>query len=336
MSQARRVPGVAVCLNLRPLLRPGNTSVRSRPFLCLTRADARPCFAQGHAASWPPGERQRAKGENMSRPVSRTGKHSGSSSGQHAAALRAAIVVLALAALLVALALLAGCGKSVESTSSSAGTATSPAVTLQATTPAGTGTLDSMTWDLTLGEPTTLDPLKAGDYGPCFVSSQLHDTLVRYSPDWKLGPGIAESWTQPDDKTIVYAIRTEREVLGRQPGHRGRRRLQPRAATWTRSPGRSGAPSSATSRASPRPATARSRSASSKPDELFNKEMGTSARRHRREGVRREGRRRQVRLRHEGHGQRPVQDHELEAGQEIVLQANPDYWDPALPPKVAT
>ena len=91
------------------------------------------------------------------------------------------IAVLVLAAVATA-----GCGS--KATSPSPG-ATSPGVTLQSTTPPGTGTVDQITWDLTLGEPTTLDPLKAGDYGPCFVSSQLHDTLVRYSPDWKLGPG---------------------------------------------------------------------------------------------------------------------------------------------------
>ena len=49
------------------------------------------------------------------------------------------------------------------------------------------------------------------------MSSQLHDTLVRYSPDWKLGPGIAESWTQPDDMTIVYTIRQDAKFWDGNP-----------------------------------------------------------------------------------------------------------------------
>ena len=76
-------------------------------------------------------------------------------------------LLLAAAAVALAAALLAGCGGTSTSSSPSGGTETSPAVTLQSTTPPGAGTLDAMTWDLPLGEPTTLDPLKAGDYGPC-------------------------------------------------------------------------------------------------------------------------------------------------------------------------
>ena len=96
-------------------------------------------------------------------------------------------LVLAVGALLLLCAgALAACG-STSSTSSTK--ATTSGVVLQYTTPPGTHTVSQITWDLPYGEPTTLDPLKAGDYGPCFVSSQLHDTLVRYSPDWKLGPG---------------------------------------------------------------------------------------------------------------------------------------------------
>jgi peptide/nickel transport system substrate-binding protein len=270
----------------------------------------------------------------MSSPVSRTGKHSGSSSGRRAAAVHAAMVILALAALIVALALLAGCGKSVDTASTTAGTATSPAVTLQATTPAGTGALDSMTWDLTLGEPTTLDPLKAGDYGPCFVSSQLHDTLVRYSPEWKLGPGIAESWTQPDDKTIVYAIRTDAKFWDGNPVtaddvvYSLSRHMDPKSGSiWgaffsnVKSITKTGDSEVTVS--------------FSQPDELFNKEMGTSA-----GGIVEQAYVEKVGAAKYGSGTKvmgsgPYVLKDWKPGSEIDLTANPSYWDPALQPKVA-
>ena len=188
-------------------------------------------------------------------------------------ALRFGILVIALLALVLVVALLAGCGKSV-SPSSSAGTETSPAVSLQSTTPAGTGTLDSMTWDLTLGEPTTIDPLKAGDYGPCFVASQLHDTLVRYSPDWELGPGIAESWADPDPLTLVYQIRKDAKFWDGSPVtvddviFSMKRHMDPKnGSIWidfyknVKSIEQTG-PAEVTVKFT-------------KPDELFNKEMGT-------------------------------------------------------------
>ena len=248
-------------------------------------------------------------------------------------ASRFGVLVIALFALVLAVTPLAGCGKSV-SPSSSAGTETSPAVSLQSTTPAGTGTLDSMTWDLTLGEPTTLDPLKAGDYGPCFVSSQLHDTLVRYSPDWTLGPGIAESWTQPNDKTIVYTIRSDATFWDGNPVtpddvvYSLTRNMDPTSGSiWgaffsnVKSITKTGANEVTVS--------------FSKPDELFNKEMGVSA-----GGIVEKAYVEKVGAAKYGSGTKvmgsgPYILDSWKPGTEIVLKANPSYWDPALTPKVA-
>ena len=247
---------------------------------------------------------------------------------------RLGALVISILALVVAAVVLPGCGKSVTPASSSAGTATSPAVSLQTTTPAGTGTLDAMTWDLTMGEPTTLDPLKAGDYGPCFVSSQLHDTLVRYSPDWKLGPGIAESWTQPNDKTIVYAIRTDAKFWDGNPVtaddvvYSLMRNMDPKSGSiWgaffsnVKSITKTGANEVTVS--------------FNKPDELFNKEMGVSA-----GGIVEKAYVEKVGAAKYGSGTKVMGSgpYILKAwnpGSEIDLAANPSYWDAALQPKVA-
>jgi peptide/nickel transport system substrate-binding protein len=243
-------------------------------------------------------------------------------------ALTALVALIALVAMTAA-----GCGGSSEP-SSSAGTGTSPAVTLQSTTPAGPGAVAAITWDLPLGEPTTLDPLKAGDYGPCFVSSQLHDTLVRFSPEWELGPGIAESWTQPDDKTIVYTIRQDAEFWDGSPVTAGdvvyslERNMDPKSGSiWSaffsnvKSITETGA----------NEVTVKF----SKPDELFNKEMGTSA-----GGIVQKAYVEKVGADKYGSGTKvmgsgPYELQSWKPGSEIALAANTGYWDPALTPKVA-
>ena len=40
---------------------------------------------------------------------------------------------------------------------------------------------------------------------------------MRFSPTWKLGPGIAESWTNPDPKTLVYTIRQDAKFWDGNP-----------------------------------------------------------------------------------------------------------------------
>ncbi|MGW7051645.1 ABC transporter substrate-binding protein [Streptomyces sp. NPDC054887] len=80
---------------------------------------------------------------------------------------------------------------------------------LTTTTPAATGTLDHVTWNLPFGEPATLDPAKVGDYSPSTVLSNLCDPLLRLRPDYSVAPGLARSWHRPDDKTLVLNLRTD-------------------------------------------------------------------------------------------------------------------------------
>jgi peptide/nickel transport system substrate-binding protein len=225
---------------------------------------------------------------------------------------------------------LAACG---STSSTSSAKATTSGVTLQNTTPPGTHTVDQITWDLPYGEPTTLDPLKAGDYGPCFVSSQLHDTLVRYSPDWKLGPGIAESWTYPNPLTLVYKIRPDAQFWDGNPVTAAdvvfslQRNIDPKnGSIWlsfysnVKSIKQTG----------PWQVTV----SFSKPDELFNKEMGTSG-----GGIVEKAYVHKVGEAKYGSGMNvmgsgPYKLASWKSGSDIVLEANPNYWDPNLRPKV--
>ncbi len=110
----------------------------------------------------------------------------------------------ATAAALSALLTLSAC------TSSGSGTSGPPAGApeLTTTTPAANGAVDEVTWNLPLGEPTTLDPAKAGDYSPSTVASNLCDPLLRLKADYSVAPGLAKSWHRPDPKTLVLNLRT--------------------------------------------------------------------------------------------------------------------------------
>lgn len=109
---------------------------------------------------------------------------------------------------LVALAALgtAACGKSVtpRADGGSAGAAVKDLVT---ETPPGNGPVERVTWALPYGEPTTLDPIKVGDFSPNTVVANLCDNLLRTNSDFSVGPGIAERWKYEDDRTLVLRIR---------------------------------------------------------------------------------------------------------------------------------
>ncbi|GGV40232.1 diguanylate phosphodiesterase [Streptomyces longisporoflavus] len=78
---------------------------------------------------------------------------------------------------------------------------------LTLTTPAATGALDDVTWNLPMGEPRTLDSAKVADYSPSTVKANLCDSLLRLEPDYSIAPGLASSWSRPDDKTLVLNLR---------------------------------------------------------------------------------------------------------------------------------
>lgn len=118
---------------------------------------------------------------------------------------RRVILVAALVVLVVAVvAAVAGCGAKASQTASSS----SPGTT-QLTSFAGkaAGDVTSMTWGLPYGEPDTLDPRNATWYSSALIVANTCDFLLRMKDNGEVGPGLAESWTQPDPKTTVYTIR---------------------------------------------------------------------------------------------------------------------------------
>jgi peptide/nickel transport system substrate-binding protein len=240
------------------------------------------------------------------------------------------IGVLVIAALVLGGSLLVACGEEEGAT-----TTTATGSELQYSTPPADGMVDEITWNLGYGEPTTVDPLKAGDYGPCFIASQMHDTLVRYTPEWELQPCIAESWEQVDDLTLVYTIRQDAKFWDGSPVtvedvlFSMKRHMDPDTGSiwaafysYVESIEQTGDWEITVK--------------FTKPDELFNKEMGTVG-----GAIVKKDYLEKVGEEKYGSGENvmgsgPYKMASWKPGEEIVLEANPDYWDAALAPKVAT
>lgn len=213
--------------------------------------------------------------------------------------------------------------------------ASSTTVKLVNTTPAAKGPLSSITWDLPGGEPTTLDYAKSADYSPDIMVSNLCDNLLRLTPTFSIAPGLASAWHYTNAKTLVFTIRkgvkfwdgtslTSSDVV-----YSMLRNLNPNIGAVNGAYYGSVKSITATG---PYQVTV----ALSKPDELFVKEMatisgsiaekaylikqgknyGTAA-----GGVMCTG---------------PYQLKQWSPGNDIVLQANPHYWDPAYTAKIKT
>src|SRR4051794_6546274 len=112
---------------------------------------------------------------------------------------------LALAAVSLAL---AACSSSNDSTSGSETSGLTSAVVL--TSPEAKGPIDTLDWDLPYGEPTTLDYVKAADYSPDMVVSNLCDSLLRLEPDYSSSPSLATSWKSSSDHLkTTFTLRTD-------------------------------------------------------------------------------------------------------------------------------
>ncbi|MER7951591.1 ABC transporter substrate-binding protein [Streptomyces sp. NPDC096079] len=79
-------------------------------------------------------------------------------------------------------------------------------VKIDPTSPPAQGPLDSFTWSL-YAEPYTLDYALAYDYPPNTVLANVCESLLRVTPDMKIVPGLAEKWSRPDPRTLVYTLR---------------------------------------------------------------------------------------------------------------------------------
>ncbi|QAV70958.1 ABC transporter substrate-binding protein [Salinibacterium sp. UTAS2018] len=78
---------------------------------------------------------------------------------------------------------------------------------LLTTTPAATGELDLVTWNLPFGEPASIDPIKSFNYPENTVVANLCEGLMQLQPDFSIEPGLAEKLETPDDLTYIYTIR---------------------------------------------------------------------------------------------------------------------------------
>ncbi|HEV7771932.1 MAG TPA: ABC transporter substrate-binding protein [Conexibacter sp.] len=232
---------------------------------------------------------------------------------------------------LVALAVLAtGCGSSSGGSSSAPNGGTENVVE---TTPAATGELDHVTWDLPWGEPTTLDYAKADDYSPNAVVSNLCDKLRVMKPDFTYAPGLATAWRNPDPKTLVYTIRSGVRFWDGSPLTADdvvasmRRNLDPKAepvyGTFYKNV-------ASIEKTGPLQVTVHFK----QPDELFNKQMATVAGSVAKASYMEE---KGAKFGTPTGGVMctgPFKLVKWESGSSITVERNDDYWDAQLQPKV--
>ncbi|MFF3649041.1 ABC transporter substrate-binding protein [Streptomyces sp. NPDC002181] len=84
----------------------------------------------------------------------------------------------------------------------------STAFKLSAGTPAAAGELDSFTWAL-YAEPPTLDYVSAFDFPQNTIVSNVCESLMRWTPQLTVAPGLAEKAANPDPNTWVYDLRAD-------------------------------------------------------------------------------------------------------------------------------
>ncbi|MFF0295142.1 ABC transporter substrate-binding protein [Kitasatospora sp. NPDC004614] len=110
-------------------------------------------------------------------------------------------LALAATALLAAAALLAACsGPPPGAGTDGAG------VRLSAGTPPAKGEIDSFSW-ATYAEPPTLDWIQAFDYPQNTILANVCESLMRWTPQLTMAPGLAEKAGNPDPLTWVYDLR---------------------------------------------------------------------------------------------------------------------------------
>jgi len=109
-----------------------------------------------------------------------------------------------LAAVAIVAATAAGCSGS--GSGSGSGNAKPGDYEVTADTPTAKGSLASVSWSL-YAEPQTLDYLYAWDHPINTVLANVCEQLLRTTPDMRIEPGLATSFTNPDPLTWVYDLR---------------------------------------------------------------------------------------------------------------------------------
>jgi peptide/nickel transport system substrate-binding protein len=119
---------------------------------------------------------------------------------------KSVVLMLCCIALLTVL-VVSGCGSS-DSTGSTSESAAA-GLTLTTLTPQSNGQVDgNVNWNLQY-EPTSLDDAHSFNYAENTTIANMVDSLLRIEPDFSMKPCIASSWTNPNPTTYVYTIRSD-------------------------------------------------------------------------------------------------------------------------------
>lgn len=213
--------------------------------------------------------------------------------------------------------------------------ASSSSVKLVSTTPAAKGRLASITWDLPGGEPNTLDYAKSATYSSDLMVSNVCDNLLRLTPTFGIEPALATSWHYTNSTTLVFEIRqgvkfwNGQALTSADVVYSMLRNMNPKDDPVNGAYYGSVKTITATG---PYQVTVKF----SKPDELFVKEMSTIA------GA--IGEKAYMQKEGSSYGTAaggvmctgPYELKQWSPGNDIVLQANSHYWDPAYTPKIKT
>lgn len=241
----------------------------------------------------------------------------------------------------VSVAALAGCGSGSSNSSNSANTSnssksSSSSITLTADSPAPTGPLSSITWDLPYGEPLTLDYIKADYYSPQQIDSNLCDQMYWTNPTTQSPePDLATHLSEPNSLTLIYTIRQGvhfwdgHTLTADDVAYSLNRNLDPKLASGQELFYRNVKSITATG---PYQVTIKL----TRPDVVFPQELASNS------GFVAEA----AFMKKKGSafgtpkgGMMCSGPYELESwtpGSDIVIKANPNYWNKALEPKVQT
>jgi peptide/nickel transport system substrate-binding protein len=107
-----------------------------------------------------------------------------------------------------ALLALTACSGSGSGSVTPSGSAVASIAANQVTTGTATRDVESVTWSGDYRPLLSLDPLKIADYPEETAIPNLCEPLIRVAPDYSLSPGLAESYTFSDPKTLVLKLRT--------------------------------------------------------------------------------------------------------------------------------
>lgn len=120
--------------------------------------------------------------------------------GSRPTSARALVPLAAVAALA-----LSACGSTSNGSGSGTSASTADATRWITTTPAPTGDLGTVGWNLLL-EPAKLDPAESNNYGESVVLANLCESLQRLNPDFTISDGLATVRANADRTSLVYSI----------------------------------------------------------------------------------------------------------------------------------